>query len=234
MKKFKPIFTAVLALALLLAEMPAAVFAAEAPTETSLSVDDAFSSGRFVQMPREEYITGKASLLGIWYSEAEAIVDKSIADAIAELPKEATSETGDNAISPQSWRSTDTETNNNGTFTIYGFIENYYTHSSVYKVFYSVQAIAIASHYGKTWSEVESTGSAYASGNGPHEFVGQCTGRMISTTKAQLNLVGCIQIPRNIALSLGIQGQFTSGSVTIGTTTYLRADVRDTHNEFSM
>ena len=183
MKKFKPIFTAVLALALLLAAMPAAVFAAEAPTETSLSVDDAFSSGRFVQMTREEYITGKASLLGISYSEAEAIVDKSIADAIAELPKEATSETGDNAISPQSWRSTDTETNNNGTFTIYGFIENYYTHSSVYKVFYSVQAIAIASHYGKTWSEVESTGSAYASGNGPHEFVGQCTGRMISTTR---------------------------------------------------
>lgn len=121
MKKFKPIFTAVLALALLLAAMPAAVFAAEAPTETSLSVDDAFSSGRFVQMTREEYITGKASLLGISYSEAEAIVDKSIADAIAELPKEATSETGDNAISPQSWRSTDTETNNNGTFTIYGF-----------------------------------------------------------------------------------------------------------------
>ena len=111
MKKFKPIFTAVLALALLLAAMPAAVFAAEAPTETSLSVDDAFSSGRFVQMTREEYITGKASLLGISYSEAEAIVDKSIADAIAELPKEATSETGDNAISPQSWRSTDTETN---------------------------------------------------------------------------------------------------------------------------
>lgn len=87
MKKFKPIFTAVLALALLLAAMPAAVFAAEAPTETSLSVDDAFSSGRFVQMTREEYITGKASLLGISYSEAEAIVDKSIADAIAELPQ---------------------------------------------------------------------------------------------------------------------------------------------------
>lgn len=234
MKKFKPIFTAVLALALLLAAMPAAVFAAEAPTETSLSVDDAFSSGRFVPLTREEYIAGRASHLGISYSEAEAIVDKNIADAIAELPKEATSETGNDAISPQSWRSTAIITNNDGTKTIHGFIENDYVHTSGYRVHYSVYATAIASHYGKTWADVESVGTAYAAGNGPHEFVGQCVAKRITTTQAQLNLIGCIQIPRNIALSLGIQGQFTSGSVTIGTTTYVRADVRDTHNEFSM
>lgn len=232
MKKFFKFFSVFLALVLLATALPVAAYEDESLSEHIMTVDDFCGSEYFTPMTREEYIANKATIEGITYSEAEAIVDQKVDAAIAALPA-TTVDAGNAMVSPSSWIGDTTVTNKDGTFTIYGRVSSIYTHTSGLKALYYTQAVAVASHYGKTWADCTSVGNAEPYGSGNFQFIGTCSANLISTTQIRLVLNGYFQIAKTIAENSGISNYF-SYSTTVGTTTYLRANIYTTHIERSM
>lgn len=207
--------------------IPAWAMDSNIPTSTSteagtvMQIDQFLNDASFETITREEYIADKASHENISYTEAEQIVDANIKRA-----ERATA-----PITPNLWEGDTSVGNGDDTVTIYGRVSQIYKHSRLLKAKYYVQAVVIASHYGKTWADCDSTGGADPYGSGPFTFSGSTTARIIDTTRLRMTLDGFFEMSKSDALSLGVDLELFNVSYSNGGTTYLRANVSDTHIE---
>lgn len=190
--------------------------AADVPTEAETGMQ---YPENFIPISREEYIRTKSEKEGITYAEAEAIVDENIAKAKASLP------------APISWENDTIVTNPNGTFTLYGRVFAIYRHESSLMAKYEVQAVMVASHYGRSWAECSSTGRASPYGNGYFDFEGDCSAWMISTTDIRMTLSGSFDIEESYANDLNIDLKLFGYGYTLGNTYHYRTDIYSTHIE---
>lgn len=200
-----------------------------------MSVDQFLTDGTFTPISREEYIATKAERAGITYAEAEQLTDANISAAIDALPTNPGPSTNlgprDSGIRPATWQGDYTVTNPGGTFAIYGRVYAIYTHASGLKAIYEVQAVALASHYGKNWAECSPAGTARPYGSGAFTFDGNCTANLVSTTQLRMTISGYFSIEQNIAISSGVNLKFFNYSATVGNTKYYRDHIYGTHIE---
>ena len=217
-RRFSALFTALL---LLFCAVPAA---SAAEDSSGLSPDAALDSGSFEPITRQAYISTKAQQLGISYAEAEAIVDDKIAAAKSSL-------TG---LAPCSWEGDHTETNPDGTFTIYGRVSFIHEDPCGLEVICDVQAVMIASHYGKTWVDCNENGQVLPYGSGTFTFIGSCSASIVSTTELRIAASGNFEIAEEVMDQLDVNAEFFGYSHSVGTTRYYRCNTYFTHIEPSM
>lgn len=134
-------------------------------------------------------------------------------------------------ITPNLWEGDTSVGNGDDTVTIYGRVSQIYEHKSGLEAIYYVQAVAIASHYGQTWADCDSTGGADPYGSGEFTFTGSTTANIIDSTRLRMTLSGYFEIAESEADSNGINLEFFSSSYTIGSTTYYRDNIYTSHTE---
>lgn len=216
MKKATRLFSMFFAICLTFSCVNVQAITVDDPAKTNTVIE---CPENFIPISREEYIRTKSEKEGITYEEAEAIVDKDIENAKASLP------------APNTWDDDHIVTNPNGTFTLYGRIYKIYTHKSGLKAQYEVQAVMVASHYGKSWASCDATGSAFPYGGGYFDFEGDCTASKISNTEIRMTLSGYFDIEESVATDMGINVELFSFSTSVGNTYHYRDNIYDTHME---
>lgn len=216
MKKVVKLFSILLVICFGFSCVSAQAFATDVQTKPISSVE---YPENFIPITREEYLRSKSEKEGITYDEAAAIVDRKIETAKAALP------------TPKIWDGDYTETNPDGTFTLYGRVYKIYAHRSGLQAIYEVQAVMVASHYGRSWADCNSTGSAYPYGPGFFVFEGDCTASLVSTTTLRMTLSGYFDVEEDIAIDNSVNLEFFGYSYSVGHTMHYRDNIYDTHLE---
>lgn len=211
MKRFLSIF---LALVMLLAVMP--VYASAA--ETTSPSCEAPESGTFVPMTKEDYARYVAIL--------ENGSDLERASAVREI-----FERGNSAISPQSWSSTISEPQGDGTYLIQGFVTCSHTQNNM-TIYTTVSAAMRGSNTaGYTWTDIGNGYSSAASGNYTYDDGGVSV-RLTAPNKMYISVQGTFEIAASTASSIGVNLSVMNYSYSVSGTDYYRSQFTGYHVEF--
>lgn len=192
----------------------------DAPSnEHILTPDDFLGSPTFEPITREEYIASKAEHEGRTYNDIANELDQKIEATIAAIP------------APTTWDGDTTVSQGDGTHIIYGRVINYYTHDSGVTIGSSVQAVIVASHYGRTWLECDQEGRVLLSGIGQVQFDGSVIASIISTTQLRMVLEGTFTVTTTVGVDFGFNLEIIENSYSVGNTIYYYEDIYSAHVE---